>query len=304
MGGRCWGGNDGFSSEFPLVFLICPVRGCSEPLERQSRSLRCPRGHSFDVARGGYVNLLQPQDRRSKSPGDPRAAVEARRRLLDAGYGEPLLRAIREEITAAGLGAGAAALDVGCGEGTYLGALARDPGIAAHGVDLAAVAVDLAARRYPEGTWIVANADRFLPWAAGAFDLVLSIDARLNPAEMRRVLKDGGRLLVAVPGADDLVELREAVLGEGRLRDRLEGAAARLADGFELEARRTVRGTAELGPAEIRDALAATYRGGRESRRERIETLSALPVTLSHELARFRKRAGIPPGGPAPPDSR
>ncbi len=276
--------------EPPLTTLICPVRDCGEPLERRGASLACPRGHSFDVARGGYVNLLQPQDRKSKNPGDPRAAVEARRRLLDAGYGEPLLRAIREEIAALGLGAGAAVLDVGCGEGYYLGSLARDPEVEAHGVDLSATAVDLAARRYPQGTWIVANADRFLPWAAGSFDLILSIDARLNPAEMRRVLKDGGRLLVAVPGPDDLVELREAVLGEGRLRDRLEGAAGRLADDFALEASRTVRGAAELGAAEIRDALLATYRGGRESRRERIETLSGLPVTLSHELARLRKR--------------
>jgi 23S rRNA (guanine745-N1)-methyltransferase len=272
------------------VTLICPVRDCGLPLERRARSLACPRGHGFDLARSGYANLLQPQDRRSKNPGDGREAVAARRRLLEAGYGEPLLRAIGEEVDALGLPAGAAVLDVGCGEGYYLGSLAGGRDLAAHGVDLSTVAVDLAARRYPEVTWIVANADRFLPWAAGAFDLILSLDARLNPAEMRRVLKDGGRLLVAVPGPDDLVELRAAVLGEGRLRDRLEGAAERLADDFAMEARRTVQGTARLGPAEIRDALAATYRGGRESRRERSAAIPQLAVTLSHELARFRPR--------------
>lgn len=266
--------------------LICPVRHCGEPLERRGRTLACPRGHSFDVARSGYANLLQPQDRRSKRPGDPPEAVEARRRLLDAGYGEPLLRAIREEIATLGLGVGAAVLDVGCGEGYYLGSLARDSGVEAHGIDLSTAAVDLAARRYPEGTWIVANADRFLPWADGAFDLVLSIDARLSPAEMRRVLKPEGRLLVAVPGPDDLGELREAVLGERVLKDRLERAVSLLAEaGFEMEARRFVQGTAELGPAEIRDALTATYRSGRESRRARIEALPAMRVTLSHDLA-------------------
>jgi 23S rRNA (guanine745-N1)-methyltransferase len=213
--------------------------------------------------------------------------VEARRRLLDAGYGEPLLRAILEET--AGLPPGAAVLDVGCGEGYYLGSLLAARGVEAHGVDLSAAAVELAARRYPGATWIVANADRSLPYATGAFDLVLSIDARLNPAGMRRVLKAGGRLLVAVPAADDLVELREAVLGEPVLKDRLEGAAARLAGDFALEARRTVRGRARLGPGEIRDALAATYRGGRESRRERISGIQELEVTLSHELASFRR---------------
>jgi len=268
-----------------LTTLICPVRHCGEPLERRGRSLICPRGHSFDLARSGYVNLLQPRDRRSKRPGDPLEAVEARRRLLDAGYGEPLLRAIREETAALGLGAGAAVLDVGCGEGYYLGSLAQEREIEAHGADLSTAAIDLAARRYPRGTWIVANADRFLPWADGSFDLILSIDARLSPSEMRRVLKPEGRLLVAVPGADDLGELREAVLGERVLKDRLERAVSLLAEaGFEVESRRSVRGTAELGPAEIRDALTATYRSGRQSRRERIAALSAMRVTLSHDL--------------------
>lgn len=271
-------------AEAVLTLLTCPVRDCGAPLERRDRSLVCPRGHSFDLARSGYANLLQPQDRRSKRPGDPRQAVEARRRLLDAGHGAPLLRALREEIAALGLPAGAAILDVGCGEGYCLGSIAREINSEAHGVDLAAEAVDLAARRYPEATWIVANADRSLPYATGAFDLILSIDARLNPAAMRRILKPEGRLLIAVPAPDDLVELRAAVLGEGRLHDRLEGVVARLAADFELEGSRTVRATARLGADEIRDALAATYR----LRESRSRAISGMEVTFSHDLARFK----------------
>lgn len=278
--------------------LICPVRHCGAPLERRERSLACPRGHTFDLARSGYCNLLQPQDRRSKNPGDPRETVEARRRFQDAGHGAALLRALIAEIEALELPPGAAILDVGCGEGTYLGRIARDIArertVEAHGIDLSAPAVDLAARRFPEGTWIVGNADRFLPWESGAFDLVLSIDARLNPGEMRRVLEPEGRLLVAVPAPDDLIELREAVLGEGLTRDRMERVEAMLADDFDLEGRRTVRETVRFSPEDARDALAATYRGARESRRERIEAISAMNVTLSHELARFRalRRSG------------
>lgn len=267
--------------------LICPVRNCATPLERQGRSLICPRGHSFDLARSGYCNLLQPQDRRSKNPGDPREAVEARRRLLDVGHGAALLRSLIEETDAS-----TAVLDVGCGEGTYLGSIhrARERSIEAHGIDLSTPAVDLAARRFPDLTWIVGNADRFLPWAPGSFDLVLSIDARLNAGEMRRVLKPEGRLLVAVPAPDDLIELRAAVLGEGVTRDRMERVEAMLADDFDLEGRQTVRETVRFSPEAARDALAATYRGARESRRERIEAIPEMDVTLSHELARFRAR--------------
>jgi 23S rRNA (guanine745-N1)-methyltransferase len=284
-----------------VSLLICPVRGCGEPLTRTPRTPRawaCRRGHAFDLARSGYVNLLQPQDRRSAQPGDPPEAVAARRRLLDAGYGEPLLAALRAEIAGLGLPADAAILDVGCGEGYYLGGITAGSGFAAHGVDLSAAAIDLAARRYPDATWTVANADRSLPYAAGGFDLVLSIDARLNPAEMRRVLKPGGRLLVAVPGSDDLGELRAAVLGEEVAKDRLESAAARLAADFDLETRRTVRATARLPPAALADALAATYRGGRESRRERIAALAEMTVTLSHDLGSFKGKIAAADGPP------
>lgn len=280
-----------------LITLLCPVRHCGAPLERRGRSLVCARGHSFDLARSGYCNLLQPQDRRSKNPGDPREAVEARRRLLDAGYGNGLLRALREEIAALALRPGAAVLDVGCGEGHYLGSLAAETNLEAHGVDLSVPAVDLAARRYPGVTWIVANADRFLPYAPGSFDLVLSLDSRLNPGEMRRVLAAEGRLLVAVPAPDDLVELRAAVLGEGVLRDRLERAAGLLAPDFELEDRRTVRETVRLDAAALRDALAATYRGARASRLARLDeipTMETMEVTLAHDLARFRGKIAAP----------
>ena len=51
----------------------------------------------------------------------------------------------------------------------------------------------------PECEWIVANADRFVPYADGSFSLVMSITARMNASEFRRVLRDDGRLLVAFP---------------------------------------------------------------------------------------------------------
>src|SRR5450759_5316775 len=134
--------------------LLCPVRGCHMGLAREERRLLCPRGHSFDVARSGYVNLLQPQERRSKQPGDTVAAVAARRRLHDRGVTEPLLRAIAEIIVAS---PSDIVLDAGCGDGVYLGSLARQIGFGACGVDISLPAVDAAARRYLGCEWIVAN---------------------------------------------------------------------------------------------------------------------------------------------------
>lgn len=274
-----------------MVTVLCPVRGCGAPLERRDRAWSCGRGHLFDVARSGYCNLLQPQDRKSKNPGDPRESALARRRFLDAGHGDFLLRALLEEIDGLALPARPAVLDVGCGEGHHLGSLAREREMEAHGVDLSVPAVDLAARRWPGASWWVVNADRALPFADGSFDLALSIAARRPAAELRRILKPEGRLLVVVPGEDDLIEPREAVLGEGKLRDRLDRVTAELDGRFELEANRTVRQVAKLDAEAVRDALASTYRGARASQRERVETLGEMAVTLSYDVMRLRPQA-------------
>ena len=125
-----------------MVTLVCPVRGCGAPLSRSDRALACPRGHRFDLARSGYCNLLQPQDRRSRRPGDSAAAIQARRRLFDRGHGDWLLPHLLAAFDALRLPAtGAAVLDIGCGEGFYLGTLARERGLTAltaHGLDIAA----------------------------------------------------------------------------------------------------------------------------------------------------------------------
>lgn len=270
------------------VTLLCPVRGCGSPLTREARAFRCPRGHSFDIARSGYCNLLQPQDRKSKHPGDPREAVLARRRFLEAGHGDFLAAALLDTFDALLLPPRPAVLDVGCGEGFFLGTLAREREIEGHGIDLSVPAVDLAARRWPGLSWFVVNADRILPFADASFDLALSLTARRKAPELHRVLQSTGRLLVAVPGEDDLIELREAVLGEGLRRDRVPAVLAELAGHFALEAQRSLRQTTRLDAAALRDLLASTYRGARQSERRRAGDLAALDVTSSLDLLTFR----------------
>lgn len=255
--------------------LLCPVRDCHLALVREERRLFCPRGHSFDVARSGYVNLLQPQERRSKQPGDTEAAVAARRRLHDRGVTEPLLDGIAEMASASPADV---VLDAGCGDGFYIGSLARRTGFEAHGIDISIPAVNAAARRYPECEWIVANADRFVPYAKGAFSLVLSITARMNAGEFRRVLRDDGRLLVAIPSPEDLIELR------GAGRDRAARTAETFAGEFTLVDRRRVATTADLDASAVHDVLLSIYRpmGTRPA--------GAMRVTFSLDLLLFRPR--------------
>jgi len=255
--------------------LLCPVRDCHMALARQERRLFCPSGHSFDVARSGYVNLLQPRDRRSKQPGDTAAAVAARRRLHDRGVTGELLEAVARIL---GATPNDAVLDAGCGDGFYVGTLARRIGFDAHGVDISIPAVRSAAQRYSECEWIVANADRFVPYASSSFSIVLSITARMNAGEFRRVLRDDGRLLVAIPAPEDFIELR------GAGRDRVDRTVETFAPEFTLIDRRSVATTADLDANAVQDVLLSIYRPRRSQPAE------AMRVTFSLDLLLFRPK--------------
>ncbi|HUP44152.1 MAG TPA: methyltransferase domain-containing protein [Thermoanaerobaculia bacterium] len=267
------------------VVLLCSVRGCGEPLTRDGRSLTCPRRHSFDLARSGYVNLLQVLDRRSRRPGDSKEAVAARRRFLARGHAEPLVRAMSAMI------GGGPILDAGCGEGHHLAAFRAASGAEAHGVDISVPAIDLAARTYRDCTFVVANADRFLPYADQSFAAITSITARLHAAEFRRVLKPDGILIVAVAAPDDLIELRGAILGEGKRIDRTESAVTTLESHFTLQRLESVRTIAHLDREAIADVMTSSYRAMRLRERERLETLGEMDVTLSRDVLVLGPRA-------------
>jgi 23S rRNA (guanine745-N1)-methyltransferase len=270
-----------------LAPLACTVRGCGRPLTPADRRLSCAAGHSFDIARSGYVSLLQPQDRRSAAPGDTGEAVAARSRLLDAGIGRGVIDAIVARAPASD--GPLLASDLGCGSGELLGALAAAREVCGVGVDLSTAAAAAAARRFPAIAWVVANVDRGVPLLAGSVHLVTSLNGRRNAGECARVLIPGGTLIVALPAPDDLIELRAQVQGEGVARDRADAVVAEHAARFELVERFTVRTRHQLEGDALRDLLRGTYRGARASMVERVRTLDALGVTVASDVVVMRQ---------------
>ncbi len=269
----------------PSPLLSCPVRGCYEPLRRRDRALVCPRAHTHDIARSGYINLLQPQDRKSLDAGDSREAVEARAALIAAGVG----RGVIDAVIAAGcavenLPQTPVVVDLGSGSGETLGLFAEQRAMLGIGIDLSTAAAAHAARRFPSLTWVVANADRRLPLLDGQVDMVLSVHARRNPAECRRVLTAPGRLVVAIPAADDLIELRELVQGDALARDRTMQLMAEHEAHFEVVARSVTRRQHALGREALHNLLRGTYRGERFSTSSRVAALDQLTVTLASDI--------------------
>jgi hypothetical protein len=128
----------------------------------------------------------------------------------------------------------------------------------------------------------VANADRFVPYADHSFSIVLSITARMNAIEFRRVLREDGRLLVALPAPDDLIELR------GAGRDRVDRTVETFAPNFRLVDRSRVTTAADLDAAAVQDVLHSIYRPMRSQPAE------AMRVTFSLDLLLFRPLTSEP----------
>ncbi len=227
--------------------LRCPA--CDEPLTAGERAFTCPRGHSFDRARQGYVNLLRP----TRLRGDTSEMLQARRRFLDAGWYAPLADAICDEVGAwlasAAIPSDARALlDAGCGEGYYLSRLAETlfprftaDGWRLYGLDLAKDAVRMAAGRTRAVTWLVANSKDRLPFGDASLGALLTIFAPRQADDFARTLAPGGLLLVVTPAEEHLAEARAALpwllAPEPEKGERLRAA---LGSAFTLEGERSV----------------------------------------------------------------
>jgi 23S rRNA (guanine745-N1)-methyltransferase len=250
----------------------------------------CAAGHSYDIARAGYVNLLQPQDRRSRTAGDAKDAIDARAALLAAGVGRTLVDALATRVSLLTLRDEAVVVDLGCGAGDVLAAVAERHPITGIGIDLSTAAVDRAARRFPRETWVVANADRRLPLLDRSVDLVVSVHGRRNPPEVARVLRAEAQLIVALPASDDLIELRTLVQGEGLERDRGEAMLVEHETQFQLIERTSVRETRDLDRDRLLQLLRGTYRGLRRGTAEAVAALTEMRVTLASDIFLLRLR--------------
>ncbi|MGM0526049.1 MAG: putative RNA methyltransferase [Pseudomonadota bacterium] len=197
----------------PLQQLICPLDG--DPLELTQRSWCCEHGHSFDVAKQGYVNLLPVQKKRSKDPGDSKTMITARRHFLEQGHYQPLASAIAETVLSSG---NQAILDAGCGEGYYLNHLItaaeqQDIELAVAGLDISKWAIQAAAKRDKQVNWMVAS-NSAIPLADSSVDSLLCAFGFPVPDEFKRVLKPGGRLIMVDPGADHLQQLKAIIYSQ------------------------------------------------------------------------------------------
>jgi len=197
------------------ALLRCPV--CRLDLAPAHRSLVCRKGHTFDLAKSGYVNLLRGRGRLPSAGGDTRAQLLRRDAFLSGGHFDFVSATVAQRLAATPWVHSASHLDVldaGCGTGYHLGKITGQlsglTGVQcrALGIDLSKAAAQFASRRLPHFAFAVTDVWADWPVRTASADLAINIFAPKNFREMARVLRPTGLLAVAYPGPSHLVELR------------------------------------------------------------------------------------------------
>lgn len=116
-------------------------------------------------------------------------------------------RIVQDELDRIELGEGARIVDLGCGSGRLLDTLAQLGSVSA--LDMNPDSVEIAKSRGHEDVQV--GKVEALPWEDETFDLLTSLDVlehtaddRVALREYRRVVRDGGRLLITVPAYEAL----------------------------------------------------------------------------------------------------
>jgi 23S rRNA (guanine745-N1)-methyltransferase len=277
--------------------LRCPH--CRLGMQLQAAVLRCSSGHSFDVARQGYVNLLPA--RPATGTGDTPAMVAARASFLSAGhyarFAEAIAAATSAEADAVDGARGTSGepiAEIGAGTGYYLSHALRSREGVGVAVDVSTAAARRAARAHERVGAVVADAWTSLPLADACLGAAVVAFAPRSGPELARVVRPGGRLVVLVPAPDHLTELR-TLLGLLAIDPRkAERLAATLGDRFRPESDSIVRWTTDLGHDAVRDLVLMGPNALHQDERRLADAIAALPertsVTMSGILHVLRRR--------------
>lgn len=262
-----------------LEVLACPH--CGSGLTRADNVLRCVGGHDFDIAKQGYVNLMSGGGRFA---GDTAEMVARRSDFLDSGHFAPILDAVAHAVS----DDNEVIVDMGAGPGHYLaGCLDRVANAHGIAVDVSKYASRRAAKAHPRMAAVVADAWSVFPIRSGAVSTMLDVFAPRNPAEMSRVLRPGGRLVVVTPHSKhlrELVEEAELISIDEQKQQRLD---AQLQGLFGLVERSTVEFPMVLRPAEVRTVIAMGPSSHHLDQEQLDRHIAALPdsVTVTASVA-------------------
>lgn len=274
--------------------LADPADGSALQCADDCSRLVSETGHSYDVAKQGYVTLAAGAG--LKHQGDDASMVTARETYLAMGHFAPFVEAVTGAVQdaletqdeanhAAGLDEHTTPnlLEVGAGTGYYLAhTLDSIEGARGVGLDISTHAAKHLAKSHERVGAVVADVWERLPIRDHSIHAISVVFAPRNPAEFQRVLAPGGEVIVLTPQAGHLDELREplGILGveEGKV-ERLYAQA----EGFLEQAAEPVDISFPiiLDKASIAAQVGMSPSARHISPEELAERMAALPQSLT-----------------------
>ena len=262
--------------------LICPV--CGKTLSFINTVAKCEQGHSFDVAKEGYVNLLRGSKSGDKI-GDDKYSARCRRDFLNKGYYAPL----KDALCALFADRHGSLLDICCGEGYYTNALGNHEDLDVYGFDIAREMIRLAAKR-GKGTYFVANMAA-IPVRDSSFDYAIHLFAPFIEKEFYRILKPGGSLYTVIPGANHLFGLKQAIYETPYRNDEKlpETSLLQLADVRKVSATITLESAEDI---ESVFRMTPYYFHTSQTDREKLKDYHTLQTPIEFVIAHYVKSEG------------
>lgn len=263
--------------------FICPV--CRSPVLKKEKNYVCKNGHNFDIAKSGYVNLLLGSS--PKNHGDNKLMAAARHDFLAEGFYEPLKNSLRKTVSKFAHN-GDIILDCGCGEGYYTSAVSKCVNKSAvFGTDISKDELSIAAKRDKLTSYAVASSFS-LPFDNESINILLEIFSPYCGNEFRRVLKNGGIMIMAYPLENHLWELKKAVY-DTPYKNETDDAVP---NGFKLIENSEVKFLLNLqSQNDIKNLFAMTPYYYKTSKRDqqKLEKLDLLEVQAEFGISVYKK---------------
>lgn len=271
---------------------LTPLRGADDFTRLVSES-----GHSYDVAKQGYVTLAAGKG--IGHEGDSLEMVNSRETFLSNGHFAPFVESVSDALAdvverVAG-DADPVILEAGAGTGYYLAhTLDLIQGARGVGLDVSVPAAKHLAKSHPRVGAVVADVWEQLPIRTGSIHALAVVFAPRNPAEFARVLVEGGEAVMLVADQGHLDELREplGILGveDGKIERLIAQSEGHLVPAADPE---LIEYPMQLG----RDAIAAQVGMSPSARHLDADVLQArlaelpeqMEVTARAQLIRMRK---------------
>jgi 23S rRNA (guanine745-N1)-methyltransferase len=278
--------------------LACPIDG--KPFVQTDKQFVCENGHTYDIARQGYVNLLPVHFKRSRHPGDSKAMIVARTHFLATG----IYQAIADKLNEIVLGQiindkDLCILDAGCGEGFYFDSLMKflncNPGannISLIGLDISKDAIVHASKRTKQVSWIVGT-NRQPPLLDESVDIIICMFGFVSREGFNKILKPGGIIILLDPGDEHLKQLREVIYPVVNKQDTGDSKQIEI-DGFAvLHSEKLLFNEKITSNEQVNHLLIMTphfYRASKEGRDAACQ-LSELEITVDVDINILKKQS-------------